>query len=352
MSLRFIYFNLSFSKYAAWASLFIAVVFISTLWAEDINLALYYFVWSFQVFIICILLDSFIDSEKRLNFILKCIIIGGGLLAARLLIEIPFNQWGTGRLGRGIDYNPNTLGLRLAFASLVSTYFMVKVATKKYIYFLSSILLVTVSMFTGSRKVFVVLVVGYLLFLLFFGSFKKSYIKKLPFIVLIGTLMLILIFNFGPLYDVLGSRVESTFNAFTGNEINNSESETQLRTAMIIEGLNLFQNSPLIGYGIGNFEEVSSYGTYSHNNYIEMLTGMGIIGFIVYYSFYCYLLFKLGSGILSGNKKFVLPFTIICLMFINETAIVSYQSLYTQILIMLSFVFVRIYNSENRNQRE
>lgn len=346
MFLRLIFFKSKFSKYTIWASIFTAIMLASILWAEDQSEALYFFTWSFQVFLVCILLDSFIDSKEKLDYVLKCIIIAGVLLAARLLIETPINQWGVRRLGSEIDYNPNSLGLRLAFATLVSTYFMVKTSSRKYIFFIGSLLLASTAMLTGSRKVFLVLVGGHLLFLLFYGSFKKSYIKKIPFIISIGIIMSIIIFSFEPIYDVFGSRIESTFSAFMGDDLTTSESDTQLRTLMIIEGLNLFQNSPLIGYGIGNYGEVSGFGTYSHNNYIEMLTGVGLIGFVIYYSFYCYLLFKLTRGILYGNKKFVLPLAIICLMFINETAIVTFQSLYTQIFVMLSFVFVRLYNSE------
>lgn len=57
-------------------------------------------------------------------------------------------------------------------------------------------------------------------------------------------------------------------------------SSNQSRIAMIIEALNVFCENPIFGVGLNNFREYSSYQTYSHNTYSEILACCGIVGTI------------------------------------------------------------------------
>ena len=69
---------------------------------------------------------------------------------------------------------------------------------------------------------------------------------------------------------------------------------------MIEIGLQKWQESPLWGYGFDSFkyfnESVTGHFYYSHNNFVEMLYNLGIIGFIAYYSYYIKLLFASYNG--------------------------------------------------------
>ena len=88
------------------------------------------------------------------------------------------------------------------------------------------------------------------------------------------------------LYNVIGYRFEIIKGMFEGTgTIGRSTWE---RAYMISLGLEKFVDRPIFGYGLGNYQELlvrAGFGkaTYSHNNVIELLTGVGLIGTILFY---------------------------------------------------------------------
>ena len=65
------------------------------------------------------------------------------------------------------------------------------------------------------------------------------------------------------------------------------------RSQMYVRGVDLFWENPLAGVGLGNFQVVSGLGAYSHSDYIEVASNTGIIGFILYFSIYGMILWRL-----------------------------------------------------------
>lgn len=66
-----------------------------------------------------------------------------------------------------------------------------------------------------------------------------------------------------------------------------TEGSMNTRFMMIQVGWNWFKEHPFIGYGIDNYrillgQEIGTI-TYSHNNIIELLVGIGLFGTIIYY---------------------------------------------------------------------
>jgi O-antigen ligase len=63
----------------------------------------------------------------------------------------------------------------------------------------------------------------------------------------------------------------------------------ELREEMYRRGWELFVGSPIAGVGFGNYKVVSGLGLMSHSDYIEVLAGTGIVGFMIYFSLYAVL---------------------------------------------------------------
>ncbi len=328
--------------YSVWAVSVLFITGASILWAFNQSDAIHYFVWLLQVMLVTIPLSIFIDDEEKLEFAIKCFVVGGVLLIARLIIETPATVWGIRRLGTAIGYNANDLGMKLAFAALCSTYLLKKSSKKKLFLTAAFVLMTAITMLTGSRKAFVLLVLGVVLYNVLIDRSYKKYLIGIPsaIIALIGFYYLVT--NVPALYNVLGSRLDDLFRTLQGTSGNMS---TLARIDMIRVGLNMFSHQPLFGYGIGNFAIKSGIGMYAHNNYIELLTGIGIVGFIIYYSLYIYLLINLMRGLIKGNTQLAFPFTIVVLILIIEIGLVSYNTNYVQILLMLSLSFFNIKNN-------
>ena len=65
---------------------------------------------------------------------------------------------------------------------------------------------------------------------------------------------------------------------------------------MIQEAMQLWKRSPFVGLGNGQYLVVSGRECYSHCNYTELLANLGVVGFVLYYSFPGLLLLKAVRG--------------------------------------------------------
>ena len=79
-----------------------------------------------------------------------------------------------------------------------------------------------------------------------------------------------------------------------------SGEEDTSRVTLFQYGMNWFLDNPILGVGINNFRvlstktsEFAGMSFYAHNNYVELLVDIGIVGIVIYYSAYYYLYLNL-----------------------------------------------------------
>ena len=160
---------------------------------------------------------------------------------------------------------------------------------------------------TGSKKG----LMGIALAIILLSIFKykwRAYKYVLP-ILLIGIILYILK-NSPYFYSIIGRRINAFIVSLETNQTNGSTGE---RIGMVEIGWQLFKQSPIFGNGYGYFANNTIYGTYSHNNYIEMLVSFGLLGTGLYYSLFVQL-------IIRGVKKVAEDYHIIlfiCLIFMQ-----------------------------------
>ncbi len=105
--------------------------------------------------------------------------------------------------------------------------------------------------------------------------------------------------------------------------------------------MKFFSNHPIIGTGLNTFIVQDSTHHYSHNNYIEILVGLGIIGFFIYYAIH----FRIFSKLLklktptAKRIRLILLFSLMVFIFM-DSALVSYG--YKIVVIMLFFLSIYI----------
>ena len=109
---------------------------------------------------------------------------------------------------------------------------------------------------------------------------------------------------------------------------------------------------------MGNFRSIieAEYATgkyYTHNNYWQLLSELGIIGFIIYYSMYAYCFVIFARNYLQRRSQMSILFlTCIVLMFVLDEGVVSYCSKYGQLVVAIMYAAtytssVREYGSRN-----
>ena len=191
------------------------------------------------------------------------------------------------RIGDEVS-NSNMVGLSFAYGAVISVHFMrqaIKNRKMRWIFYLVIALVASVFTFlSGSRKATLVILGGFLCVYLFGGSQSKNILKKIR-TVLIALLLLILLYwvltNI-PLFSVVNERLEALIGGVLGNEALDHSSEE--RFSFIAIGWQAFLSYPFIGQGI--YSSYRYFGTYSHNNFIEVLMNTGLIGFILFYTPY------------------------------------------------------------------
>ena len=82
-------------------------------------------------------------------------------------------------------------------------------------------------------------------------------------------------------------RVQSMVRYFNDESVIRERS-LYIRDDMFHDAVKLWEQSPLIGHGLDSFRFLAGYGTYSHNNYSEILSSLGIIGFALFYGMLLY----------------------------------------------------------------
>src|SRR5690606_22930214 len=131
---------------------------------------------------------------------------------------------------------------------------------------------------TGSRKGMISV---FLVFFMFFlrNFLTTTFLKKLLNIAIGGVII-------AGLYQWLQSsiffrRVLRLFSMLSGDNVN--EGSINERASMAMDGIRLWMEKPIVGWGTNQFRFISGYDKYAHNNYVELLSNNGIIGFVIYY---------------------------------------------------------------------
>ncbi|WP_419893009.1 O-antigen ligase family protein [Oceanobacillus kimchii] len=339
-SITFLFYFLTRRKkltvFFLWNFIFIIWCFLSIFWSSNTEQTLIETRIMIEIAIVSNLFIVYVDNKEKLITVYKFLVIAGIIYVFRLLFEFPLSTWLEGRLGSEGQFNPNRIGLYLTISAIFSFYLA---QTRHKFYYMLFIVFGLVVSLTGSRKAFLMLLLGILL--LYYLNKGKNLTKKILAIpILIGILIigLFIVYNVPILYEILGSRLDSLITVFTNTGVgDNSINE---RSQMIEIGRMLFLDKPFFGYGLGSYGLESGLGEYSHNNYIELLVGLGIIGLLIYYSMFIFIMIKLyivRDRILS-NPIFVILF----LLLIMDYGLVSYNGFLYQFIIALGFIALRI----------
>lgn len=337
-SMYIIFSRKKMTKYFFWSLVFLSMCIISLNWSYDLTQATLLLRINLQSLLIGNLIIGYVDSEDKLYDFMDMFIVAGFFLIVYLLINLPLSTLITTRLGgqRLIGINSNTLGLNIAISSLFLFFKILRL--KKMSHFLLYLLLIIFVFLSGSRQALLLAILGAILILLFSS---KDAVKKLKNIYVIFFLIVIvynLLVNVPLLYEIVGYRLETLILTLFGAE--SATESDQIRNLMVSSGINLIKDRPFLGYGLGGFAKVSGLGVYSHNNYIELLVGIGIVGTVIYYYIYIYIIKQLYS---IRNISVAIPFlSVMIVLLIIELALVSHADIFWPIIVALAYSAVNI----------
>lgn len=280
----------------------------------------------------------YVDDMKDLNKIVDLFILSTLIIIALELSATPLKSLGSGSLGRHFSYcNPNDITVWMDFAAAASFYRAYNNG-KRGMYLVTLIMVIFCAL-SSSRKGFAASLVGPFMIVLF--SFRKrGYALRVILAIALVVGAVVLVMENDTLYNAIGFRFDKWYVYKQGGKVDTS---TQLREYYIECARSMFEESPILGKGIENYRLLmentySSNAGYAHNNYWQILSELGLVGFVLYYGMYVYMLCKLlKSCFARQNDEAILFVTLLLMMLMLEAGIVSISSKFSQLIIAIIY---------------
>lgn len=256
--------------------LFIVICLVTALYAINEYVVISKVKTLLLIFLIMVTFANYINTPEKLRKIINYFVVAGFVASIYILATSDFSV--ITRYGSQLG-NQNAVGMNIGLSSILCFY--VILSEKKYMYSVLYLPMIPCIMLTGSRKslIFVVINITIILFLMNKGSLSKM-VKFLLVCICVFLVCYYLAFNIPIFYRIIGERLEELFSFISGK--GTREASMINRINMIRYGMGFFYRRPILGYGIDNYRFLYG-GTYSHNNFIELLVGTGVTGFAIYY---------------------------------------------------------------------
>lgn len=281
-------------------------------------------------FILWIFVYNYILLRDNMQAILR-IFINSTLFFSFCVVGLSIHYMFSRRLGLGPGFNyVNRLAMAAAIAFIIVLYNYLTKSQKKSICISEMIWLLSVILLTGSRKGLLMLCVGISVLPYLLYPTKRYRMLLLSFVGILFIYFLIMYVPF--LYNIIGIRLEALLKYVFAKEVEGGS--IIARQNYVTLGMIYIKESPWRGYGLNTFQFLpGARGIYSHNNYIELLIGGGIIALVLHYISYLIVLVKLFFSSIKGDSLSKLMVAIFISMLSIEYALVSYY--YRDIIVVL-----------------
>lgn len=250
-------------------------------------------------------------GENRLSLCLSCFVASTFVSAVNVIVVQGITFQDERYSGDAISSGQLALTSALAITICIHRF----IQTKRMMHLIAAVCLSACLILTSGRRGFLIATIFIVLTMITNAKgFAKKYFAFFAAVITVMLLLLIVMTN-EFLYSYIGVRLESFANhIFFGQA---GDSSTQGRARLILFGMQLFFASPSIGNGIGSFENAfmtqhASWSTSADNNYVEILADLGVIGLLLYYIPFIFLLIK---NIVNWREKNSLEkYAILCLI--------------------------------------
>lgn len=294
---------------------------------------------------------SGVDFEKMVSFFFKYFTIGTIVSSIICLCYEKIILNSTSRLGTYMFKEPYGTRMTYTYSLEIVLFYLIICfmdnKNKRIKLGIEICFLLLCTFLTGTRKIFVgmiVLIISYIIIKNKKNIFRVTF--KILGIIILSLIGFQITMSVDFLYNSFGYRIESAINFTSGST--NADTSLRDRNKMIEYGMSEFKNHPLIGRGSNTFHSLFYiyYGQdlYSHNNYVELLCNLGLIGFLIYYSIYIVIL-------ISGKNKpsrYIFISMLLALM-VMEYWTVSYYRIHFLTFLNLSIIYL---TSGNKKEGE
>lgn len=319
-----------------WLYFFIGLSIFSLFYTVSITQTLDRLLALFSLFLFVITLSQYVVSEYYLDRVITYIICGTFIYIVLFLI-LNLKSFGNIFL---IDF-PMEINNIVTPSIYYIIWRLFDKNNNTKIYFILFSIFYSICLISGIKKA----IVFPFVFLFFFlnEEYKGNALKKVVYLFGIFLLFFLVgyfIFNNPILYELVGVRFEGLLNFFTGQ--GRVDGSTRTRFGLINDAWTIFKENPLLGVGLGSFREVTKFNVYAHNNFMELLASLGIVGFLFFYWLPIYLIFKIKNSKILNDKYSQLFFSVIITNLIHDIGTISYYRFSFIIPLCLASAYIEI----------
>lgn len=245
--------------------------------------------------------------------------------------------------------NANSIGLLAATSCIIQFAYLLKGEKKIFsVFLIPSVVALAISQ---SRKAIIMFIVGIVFLIMADRNEKSSVLKKVLKVVFAVTVGVLLIYVFSrvDIFSGVFKRFENLYESMKGTR------EEDIRSVYRRIGMQQFKRTPVLGIGIGNsLELLEKYGhkrTYLHCNFVELLSSVGILGFILYYLIYVKLLIGFLKYRSYRSSTTNLCIVLLLLMLLMDFGMVTYYDKQQYLYFMAFFLQLDFLKRDKHNEK-
>jgi len=328
-----------------WMAVFIAFCYLSSIWAIQPDLAISKGNTILKNVICIVLVYMHFQRMDSVKDLLKVTMYGGYIV---VLLSVAFFGISSltdivassGRMEAGF-LNQNTLGMLAAFTIIVNIYFIIYYKEQVFLIPILALAVIVLAA-AGSRKGIIELVAGVLFIFLVKNYQRKAIANSIFRIVGVVLLALVVIYFMSQLsmFDFVNMRLQNVINQLRGSGV--TDRSVRSRALLNQIGVQIFKEHPILGIGIDcpriPARQATGIDWYLHNNYLEILAGGGLVGFICYYSIYVLLLSRFFRFKAERSPEYDICLVLLILQAVLEFAYVAYYSRETYFYLMMYYL--------------
>lgn len=298
----------------------------------------------FFVFLIGITVSQLVQNKLDLFILMKGIIIGA-LITLFVVFIVESHLIGFDRIGSIV------CGAQTSFASIIligfwcSLFLLLFLKAKKYIVLICFFEIAIV--LTGSRMPLLISIASITVAYFLWSSNNFQKIKRAFFIFVFFVIVFYLLLNVPLLYDIIGNRIETMISALGSSNNMDSDPSIRERSFMKQEALRLWKESPIYGHGVNSFwvlSPITNGRATSHCGFTEILCSFGLIGFMLFYWPWFWIILKnlwRSIKIKAKNKELTLFTVLIIMLFVMEWQTTSFESATTVSFLAVIFKILK-----------
>ena len=334
------------TQYGKWATSFFCICALSIVWTVSSSNVLSNLSTQLYILIVdLILVRSLVKNKQLIVEVMKAVIYGAVMHGLKIYALHGPLVYLFERGGNGVE-NANTLAYVASIGAIFCYILIQEIQRRNKILFgFMFIVNVLFALLTASKKIFIFLGVFFVAVYILKAKNPLKVIGNLLISAFAVFLVYIAIMKIGFLYSLVGYRFETMIAGFLGLATDGS---TGFRLHLIQWGMEWFSVKPMFGYGLdcykyllGNTYDtwVGTAGVYAHNNYVELLVDLGLVGTVAYYYIYVSALIK-GIKLKKESNYPIYGVAIFIMLAVAEYGQITYSIAFLQEIILLAWIFI------------